>query len=315
MRGGLQDVARGAGAQRLEEELLVVVHREDQHPQVGALLGELARRLDARQPRHRDIEQGEVDLLGAAPAATASCAVAGLGDDLEVRLGVEDHAQAVTHERVVVGEQDRGCTARSAACTAAPRGGPACRGRRPAPDAQRRRRSTARARACRGPAAGAAVGRRSRRRRRRRPARRASPCARSASSMRVARGMADGVGQALLGDAVDDDLVVVAERRQVALQAADDLDAGALRHALATGSSARRRARACRAPRAAARGRAGGRRRRSQDAVADVADLVRAARPGARPSTGRPAGRARSASGRSGRAARRRRGGARPRAR
>ena len=33
--------------------------------------------------------------------------VARLGDDLEVGLGVEQHAQGVAHHRVVVGEDDR----------------------------------------------------------------------------------------------------------------------------------------------------------------------------------------------------------------
>ena len=33
-------------------------------------------------------------------------AVGRLGDDLEVRLGVEDHLQPVAHERMVVGDED-----------------------------------------------------------------------------------------------------------------------------------------------------------------------------------------------------------------
>ena len=39
-------------------------------------------------------------------SATASRAVAGLADHLEVGLGVEDHAEAAAHERLVVGEHD-----------------------------------------------------------------------------------------------------------------------------------------------------------------------------------------------------------------
>ena len=44
--------------------------------------------------------------VAARPSATASRAVGGLADDLEVGLGVEDHAEAAAHERLVVGEHD-----------------------------------------------------------------------------------------------------------------------------------------------------------------------------------------------------------------
>src|SRR5215217_5134828 len=44
----LQDVARGARLERLEEVLLVVVHRQDQYLELGLLLRELARSLKAR---------------------------------------------------------------------------------------------------------------------------------------------------------------------------------------------------------------------------------------------------------------------------
>ena len=81
------------------------MHRNDQHPQVGALLGELAGGLDAGQARHRDIEQRQLDLV-AQSHGDRLLAVACLRHDLEVGLGVEDHPQTMAHERVIVGEQD-----------------------------------------------------------------------------------------------------------------------------------------------------------------------------------------------------------------
>src|SRR4051812_28130771 len=60
---GLEHVTGRARLQRLEEVLLVVVHREDQRPQLGLASVELAGGLDARHPRHRHVEDGEVDRL------------------------------------------------------------------------------------------------------------------------------------------------------------------------------------------------------------------------------------------------------------
>ena len=62
-------------------------------------------RLDPVDDRHADVHQHDVgpsaldqrDRLGA---------VGGLADDLDVVAGVEDHAEAAAHERLVVGDQD-----------------------------------------------------------------------------------------------------------------------------------------------------------------------------------------------------------------
>ena len=59
----LEHVAGGARAQGLEQVLLVVVHREDQHAQVVAAARELARGLQAGHARHRHVEHGEVDVV------------------------------------------------------------------------------------------------------------------------------------------------------------------------------------------------------------------------------------------------------------
>ena len=62
--GALEHVAGGADLDRLEEVLLVVVHREHQHAHLGLAVRDLARRLQPGLARHRDVEDREVDVLG-----------------------------------------------------------------------------------------------------------------------------------------------------------------------------------------------------------------------------------------------------------
>ena len=61
--------------------------------------------LDPVQLRHADVHQHDVGLQLRAPRSTASSAVGGLADHVDVVLGVEDHAEAGAHERLVVGDQ------------------------------------------------------------------------------------------------------------------------------------------------------------------------------------------------------------------
>ncbi len=91
--------------QRLEEVLLVVVHRQDQDAQVRQQAGQLARGLQPGQPRHRDVQDRQVRLLLARQADRLR-AVAGLGHHRQVRFVVEDQPDTATDQRVVVGEHD-----------------------------------------------------------------------------------------------------------------------------------------------------------------------------------------------------------------
>ena len=100
----LEHVAGGADAQRLEQELLVLVHREHERPQLGAPARQLARGLQAGHARHGDVEDREVDVVLEGPLHRLR-AVADLVDDPEVGLGVEQVAQAVEHDGVVVREE------------------------------------------------------------------------------------------------------------------------------------------------------------------------------------------------------------------
>ena len=64
-----------------------------------------SRRGDAVDARHPDVHQ---DHVGAErfDEGDGLRSVTGLGDDLDVRFGLEDRAEAAAHERFVVGEQD-----------------------------------------------------------------------------------------------------------------------------------------------------------------------------------------------------------------
>ena len=80
---------------------------------------ELARGLQAGHARHRDVEHGEVDVR-VQPELDGLGAVAGLGDDGQVRLALEHEPQTAAHDGVVVGEQDAGLQVHSSRVTRAP---------------------------------------------------------------------------------------------------------------------------------------------------------------------------------------------------
>ena len=104
-RDVLEQEAAGAGDERVEHVLVEVEGGEHQHPR-----GRLAReqppgRLEPVHDRHPDVHQDDV---GAGPPAGVDGlrAVAGLGDDSDLRVGLEDHPEAGAHECLVVGDQD-----------------------------------------------------------------------------------------------------------------------------------------------------------------------------------------------------------------
>ena len=91
----------------LEEELLVLVHREHEDAQLGLARGELARRLQAGHARHRDVEDGQVDVVGERSFDRLG-SVVDLGDHAEVGLSGEQLPQPVANDGVIVGEQHPG---------------------------------------------------------------------------------------------------------------------------------------------------------------------------------------------------------------
>jgi hypothetical protein len=102
-RGVLEQEAAGSGPDRVVDVLVEIERR--QHEDAGGVApGEQpARRLDAVQSRHPHVHQHDVrpaqarefDRLGA---------VRGLGHDVHVLLGVEDHAEAAPDQGLVVGD-------------------------------------------------------------------------------------------------------------------------------------------------------------------------------------------------------------------
>ncbi len=104
--GLLEDVAAGAGAQRLAGVLGVLAHREDRDGERGVRDEALWQRGEARAPGHREVERQQVGLVGA-DFADRGGHVGGLGDDAElVGFALEDGADAVADDGVVVCDDD-----------------------------------------------------------------------------------------------------------------------------------------------------------------------------------------------------------------
>ena len=71
-----------------------------------------AGRLEPVEARHPDVHQDDV---GSVPPGEPDgrLAVGGLGDDVDIRLGLEDHPEAGPDQRLVVGDEDPESAARS----------------------------------------------------------------------------------------------------------------------------------------------------------------------------------------------------------
>ena len=249
--------------------------------------------------RHRDVDHGEVDRLAQA-ALDGLDPVAGLGHDGQVGLGLEHHPQPAAHDGVVVGEQDPGrqWDGHRSSLTSVPRSGSARTRRRPPASSARSRIPPT------PPSVAAGV-----------ELRDPHPVVGHAQHDRAVllfeldlrgagAGVAGDVGQALLGHAIDGEILVGAQHRQVRRQRVP--------HAQPREAVGERRQRAAQ-PELLQRARAAGRARSRAPAR-----HRRAPPPGPRrgPPLGRRAraggspprrGRRRSASGRPGRAARGRR--------
>ena len=98
-------VAAGAGAHRGEERIVVLGHRQDQDPGPGRACEDLAGRLDPGHPGHPDVHQDDVRRrrLGERDRLAARRRLA---DELEIRRPVDQRAQPVAVDRVVVDDDD-----------------------------------------------------------------------------------------------------------------------------------------------------------------------------------------------------------------
>ena len=101
----LEHEAARAGAQRLVDVLVEVERRQDQDPRRGVGGEDAPRRLEAVELGHADVHQhdGRVEARRLVDGLEA---VARLGDDLDVLLAGEQHAEAGANHRLVVGDED-----------------------------------------------------------------------------------------------------------------------------------------------------------------------------------------------------------------
>ena len=105
--GVLEQESEGARPERCVD-VLVEVERGDHHDGEGVgdgRTGEGPGRLDAVDPGHPDVEEAHVGAQ-APRQLDGSPAVSGLADDLDVRLGVEDHREPRADELLVVRHED-----------------------------------------------------------------------------------------------------------------------------------------------------------------------------------------------------------------
>ena len=101
----LEHVAAGSRPNGLHHELPVVVGGQHDRAHVGEALPDHPGGLQAVDPGHPDVEQHDVGLL-LLDHRDGLLAVRGLADDIDVLGHVEVAAQALTDERVVVGNED-----------------------------------------------------------------------------------------------------------------------------------------------------------------------------------------------------------------
>ena len=102
--GRLEQEARGAGGEGLEEEVVAVEGREDEDRRPGARRHERAGRLDPVHVRHLDVHADHVRIQ-CGSELDGGPAVRRLADHLDLVLRAEDRAEAETDERLVVHEQ------------------------------------------------------------------------------------------------------------------------------------------------------------------------------------------------------------------
>src|SRR6266568_2681972 len=103
--GPLEEITRGAGAQRLRHVLFSGVHREDQHAGAGGLFGDAGRRLEAVETGHGDVHDDDIGAV-AAGELEGFAPVRRLRDHLDPADLPQHRADALANEGVVLREQD-----------------------------------------------------------------------------------------------------------------------------------------------------------------------------------------------------------------
>jgi len=92
--------------ERAVDVLVEVERREHEHPGRILLLEQEAGRGDPVQLRHPYVHQDDIRLQ-LARQRHGLLAVSSLADDVDLRIGAQDHAEARADEPLVVGQEDR----------------------------------------------------------------------------------------------------------------------------------------------------------------------------------------------------------------
>ena len=101
----LQDEAARTGPERLVDVLVQIERREDEDARLRVGREDAAGRLQPVELRHADVHQHD-RRIEAGSLVDRLEAVRRLGDDLDVVLVGEQHAEAGPHHRLVVGDED-----------------------------------------------------------------------------------------------------------------------------------------------------------------------------------------------------------------
>jgi hypothetical protein len=103
--GLLHDVAAGAGAQGGEDLLVFHVPGEDEHLGLRGAAADLAGGLEAVEAGHHHVHEDDVgvELLD---GVEGFAAVAGIADDFDFLLVLEEHAEGLAEHRVVIDDED-----------------------------------------------------------------------------------------------------------------------------------------------------------------------------------------------------------------
>lgn len=99
-----ENVAFGPHIERFVEEIFFAVDGQEDDGGVEFLFAQRARDSEAVHLRHVDVEDGDLGLERLNPLQRR-LAVAGFGDDFELRVGLDHLPQSLAHNRMIVGNQ------------------------------------------------------------------------------------------------------------------------------------------------------------------------------------------------------------------
>src|SRR5262245_39935775 len=100
-----EHVAFGAEVERLVEDVLVLVHRQEDHFDGDLAVAQGAQQIEAGQSRHLDVEHGDIGPL-LFDLVERRLAVVRFGQNFESRIGFNDLAQSRAQERMIISDDE-----------------------------------------------------------------------------------------------------------------------------------------------------------------------------------------------------------------